>query len=445
MLLRLIRHFIEYLCIFIFVVFVFSCTPQKDKYLPDNSVESLDTKAKSTFASISQNQAVINFIDSLTMEQQIGQLFLVCIEGTSVNPETGENDIGGENCGTVPAGGYIIFRHNCTDSAAQVISLIGNVRTYYNNQNQIQPYFSIDHEGGTVNRLSYLASPLPSQHSVAKFLNEDLASKMYTYAAMQLHALGFQLNFAPVVEVQRSDNVEFLGRRTYGSLEKTVEYSKIAINSYKAQGVGCVIKHFPGNTATDPHRGLPVLTVTCEQLDLNYAEPFKQLSDETLSGILMSHAVVLALDAEHPSCLSAKVTEYLREYTGYKGLIFSDDLLMEALGDCGYTPSEAVKRALNAGVQVLMVLQPNYHQFVAEIEQNIDTDNQFKIKIRNAVSAIIRAKIDMGLLVYKQDKIGNWSIESASIDTLYNLQAQITAFETAKEKGSWLYGEYFGK
>jgi len=450
MLFRFFRRILTLLCI---AVFIISCTPKTNKLEASRAEQkSVSTSDSSKAKNISKKQAVLNFVDSLTLEQQIGQLFLVCVEGTSVNPQTGKNNIKGETCGTVPAGGYIIFRHNCTDSAEQVISLIGNIRTFYDTQKQIQPYFAIDHEGGPVNRLSYLASSLPSEHSIAKFLNEDLASKMYTYAAMQLHALGFQLNFAPVVEVQRKDNEEFLGLRTYGSLENTIKYSKIAIDAYNAQKVGCVLKHFPGNTATDPHRGLPVLKATQEQLDSIYVEPFRQLVQDgvtssmvTPSGILMSHAVVAAIDTNHPACLSAEITAYLRKSTGFTGLIFSDDLLMGALADSGYTPGDAVERSLDAGVQVLMVLQPDYHEFVGRIEQRITTDTAFKIKIKKAISAIIESKIKMGLLYYQQDKIGNWTIKSTSVDNLYNLQMQKDAFESAKEKGSWLYGEYFGK
>lgn len=436
-----------------FVVLILSCTPKTGKSEPDKEV-AIGGVSLASSKIISKDEAVDSFIDNLTTEEQIGQLFLVCTDGTAIDPVTGNDNVGGETCGEVPAGGYIIFRYNCTDDPKQVISLLGNIRTYYDSQNQIQPYFAIDHEGGPVNRLSYLASSLPSQHSVATFLNEDLASKMYTYAAMQLHALGFQLNFAPVVEVQRDDNEEFLGLRTYGKLENTVKYSKIAIDAYAAEEVGCVLKHFPGNTATDPHRGLPVLTATQEQLDSIYTEPFKQLVQNGLTksgkkvtptGILMSHAVVSAIDTVHPSCLSEKVTAYLRNSTGFNGLIFSDDLLMGALADCGYSPSEAVERALNAGVQVLMVLQPDYHEFVTELEYKMSTDSNFANKIKNALKAIIHAKIDMGLLLFKQDKQESWSIASSSIDTLYDLESQNYAFITAKEKGDWLYGEYFGK
>ncbi|OJF76927.1 MAG: hypothetical protein BKP49_04995 [Treponema sp. CETP13] len=453
MLLRFLRHYFASFCILCFTVFIISCTPKTNKTLISDDNQKKFNSSDFKLKTISKKQAVINFIDSLTIEEQIGQLFLVCVEGTSVNAQTGKNDVDGENCGTVPAGGYIIFRHNCTDSAAQVISLIGNIRTYYDNQKQIQPYFAIDHEGGPVNRLSYLASPLPSQHSVAKFLNEDLASKMYTYAAMQLHALGFQLNFAPVVEVQREDNEEFLGLRTYGSLANTIKYSKIAINAYNTQKVGCVLKHFPGNTATDPHRGLPVLNATLDELNSIYVEPFRKLVQEESTnsgqniptGILMSHAVVSAIDINHPSCLSSKVSTYLRKSTGFAGLIFSDDLLMGALADSGYTPSDAVERSLDAGVQVLMVLQPDYHEFVEEIKQKMDSDSTFEKKIKSALFAIICAKIDMGLFTNTLDDYNNYILNPTSVKQLYNLQKQLTAFNEAKTKGDWLYGEYFGK
>ena len=214
MLARFSQRYLAFLCISCGVLLFSSCVPKKETAVQTSQV-------------ISKSEAVTKFVNGLTFEQQIGQLFLVCTDGTAIDPVTGKDNVGGETCGTVPPGGYIIFRYNCTDDPVQVISLLGNIRTYYETQNQIQPYFSIDHEGGPVNRLSYLASPLPSQQSVAKFLTADLATEMYTYAAMQLHALGFQLNFAPVVEAQRDDNKKFLGLRSYGNLEQTVKYSEV--------------------------------------------------------------------------------------------------------------------------------------------------------------------------------------------------------------------------
>ncbi|HZK19905.1 MAG TPA: glycoside hydrolase family 3 N-terminal domain-containing protein [Treponemataceae bacterium] len=423
--------YLRFSCLFLgmFSLLFLSCTKQE-----------ISPSAAHT---ITQEKAISIFIDNLSLEQQISQLFLVCIEGTAVDPCTGENNSGGENCGHVPAGGYIIFRHNCTDSAEQVISMLGNIRTYYDSQNQIQPYFAIDHEGGPVNRLSYLASPLPSQNTIATYLNVNLAKEIYTYAAMQLSALGIQVNFAPVVEAVTDTNIDFLGLRTYGNSEKTIEYSKIAINAYKNQGVFCVTKHFPGNTATDPHKGLPVLSISLNELNTAYIEPFNIVFENDVFGVLMSHTLVPELDTKHPVCLSQRAVSYLRAYTGFSGLVFSDDLLMGALKESGYEPKDALLRSISAGVQVLMVLQPSYKTFFSDIKDTMKLDPIFTAKVKAAVKANIQAKIKMGLLTYEQGENGNYVVVTTALEKIYDFERQKKAFEDSKAKGDWLYGQYF--
>ena len=123
------------------------------------------------------------------------------------------------------------------------------------------------------------------------------------------------------------------------------------MNGFENSGIGTVLKHFPGNSNTDPHTGLPEILWDEETLQKNVLIPFERLSSLNPSGILMSHARLSLSDSKTPACLSEYwVSQVLRNKMEFDGLIFSDDIFMDALQKNGFPPEKAFAgRALRMG------------------------------------------------------------------------------------------------
>ena len=156
----------------------------------------------------------------------------------------------------------------------------------------------------------------------------------------------------------------------------------------KENNVLPVVKHFPGNNADDPHLGLPVIDFDFERTKEILLFPFDNIENKEEIGVLVAHSVVPALfnktEEPIPSCLSKTVvSNVLKNQLGYKGLIFSDDLLMAALQNNGYESVESISMAIKAGINVLMIAQKEYIPFINEIvklcQSDIELVNQIEI------------------------------------------------------------------
>jgi len=400
---------ILYLICVICLIFVFSCSKKVENH-SDIENDFGGEKSDKIEVALSPEEiekqkyenAVSDFISKMTLEEKIGQMFLVTIGGTEFS------DLYYDVENFIAPGGYLLFAYNFVNGE-QGINFTSDIENWFGKNDLIKPYFSVDQEGGLVNRLRDVASPLPSASSVAKFLKPDLAKAIYDYAAMQLATLGIHVNLGPVVEILTEENQEFLDTRSFGDKDKVGIYSDIFIKSMLENDVYPVAKHFPGNNADDPHLGLPVIDFDLSKVNDILIAPFEKIEDKENIGVLVAHSVVPAFFDENeaiPSCLSKKVvTELLENQLGYDGLIFSDDLLMAALQENGYDSVEAISMAIKAGINVLMIAQKEYMPFIEEIVKLAENDEEMLLQIEKSAKKIVDFKVKKGLLNYSEEKI----------------------------------------
>lgn len=380
------------LCCIVFLVSLISCSSSEKK---ENAIL------------VAKNNAIKEYINTLSDEVKISQLFLVNIEGNKnfYNVEkTGA--LYGKRREGVPLvpGGCILFSYNIGDTPEQLFNFIKSIHSFYKENNNPPPYIAIDQEGGDVNRLRKLTSKLPSQKWIAENFSEEQAKSLYDFQAEQLKLLGINMNLAPVVEVSDSFNEKFLDTRTFGTLDDVKKYGEISINSYESHGIATVLKHFPGNSNVDPHTGLPQLFINQKNSDF-YLKPFEILLNKS-SCVLLSHAIVNITDNSvenykaMPSCFSEYwVTEYLRNKLKFDGIIFSDDIFMSALADNGYSSDIAVVKAIEAGVDCIMLSEKRFAEVGGILLKKAAEDSVFSNKIDSAVFNIIKYKIKAGLLM----------------------------------------------
>ena len=388
---------------FLIPLFFISCTDKQTKK------EIINHQTQSNFNSyIIENQKIhqaklTDYIKNLPLENKIAQLFIENLEGNT-KFRTYENmkaitDKDDDEERPLVAGGYLFFSYNIADSVQAQKDFNNSINDFCRQNKIIPPYLAVDQEGGWVSRLKKLNTKLPSNQDVAKNNSIAQSYEIYREQAQQMQSMGFHMNLAPVIEVCTPDNEDFLDGRSFGSFEQVLNYGRACVNAYENNQIATVVKHFPGNTNTDPHTGLPEIKLS--EADLKESvRSFEEILKYNPSAILMSHARTSAIDPGVPACLSKVwVTDILRNTYKYQGIIFSDDIFMGALADNGYPPEKAALMAIDAGVDCIMISEKRFGKAARVIYKKAQEDSEFAKKIDQALLRILEYKEKAGLFV----------------------------------------------
>lgn len=293
---------------------------------------------------------------SLPLEQKIGQLFFIGLSGAEVDNSAREL------LKEISPGGVCLFARNIRE-AAQTRKLLDDVREI----STIVPFLSLDQEGGLVDRLRRIVEPMPSANLLK--ISDDAAT-LAKITAEIVRILGFNMNFAPVVDVINEDRAKFVNglfSRTFGkSKEEAFEFSQKYLETLQKNGCLGSIKHFPGLGATevDSHEELPCVNLKNEEFNSLDLYPYKEFfKTEKVHAVMIAHAAFPNLDLQEfdqngkllPSSLSFNITtKLLREHLGFDGLALTDDLEMGAILK-NYGIGEASKMAVKAGQDLLLI------------------------------------------------------------------------------------------
>jgi beta-N-acetylhexosaminidase len=290
----------------------------------------------------------------MTLEEKVGQLFLVFFIGSDLSSELKQM------INQYHVGGILLF--NISDnirSLSQVAQLINDAQSEAVNHGAGTPLFvAIDQEGGPVVRLSQGATIFPSNMAIGATGSPEDARRMAEVTAVELKALGINMNLAPVVDVNNNPDNPVIGVRSFGSSpEQVAELGKVMVETYKTNGMIATAKHFPGHgdTAIDSHLALPVIPHELARLEAVELVPFQASIQAGVDAIMTAHVYVSAVEPSSglPATLSPRVLRgLLRDRLGFQGLIVTDSLGMGAL-DQTYGSAEAATLAFQAGADVL--------------------------------------------------------------------------------------------
>ena len=261
-------------------------------------------------------------------------------------------------------GGVILFRENIVD-VEQTIYLIDEIKKCSLDNMLI----GIDQEGGIVNRIKY-ASTTPGNMLLGATNDSSNAYESSKIIARELSLLGFNINFAPTVDLNtRSDN-SVIGVRSFGDNPKKVtEMSKMFIKGMRKEGIIPCIKHFPGHgdTNVDSHYALPTITSIKDIYESTHIYPFREIISNNIEMIMTGHIALPVFDRQMvyshksnsyinvPATLSKiMITNYLRKSLNYKGIVISDALTMHALSH-HFNTYDIIIRAIYAGVNILLM------------------------------------------------------------------------------------------
>lgn len=387
------------------------------------------------------DEKIHNLVNCLSLDEKLSQIFLINLENNDkfLPVEWYEDKR------TLMPGFYIFFGYNIADNPEKIIGFTNSIYKEAEKNYLIPPFLSIDAEGGWVNRLRNIGGPLPECARVSECLTLPQSYELYSLSAKQLKSLGFNINLAPVSEIDSESNHEFLDGRSFGNFNRVVDYSTYCINAYQNNGIMTVVKHFPGNTNIDPHLGLPKIDMTEQDFETTM-KCFSKVLQSKPDAVLMSHAIVEAKD-KTPACLSKYwINDILRGMLKYEGLIFSDDIFMAALIENGYKPEKASKLAIEAGINCIMISEKKFGHWMKLIKKNYLEDENIRYKIDESVFRILKLKqkyhlIDVNKVVINDNGLDNYSF--CQNPDLYSIQNRTEIFKQNKNSAIDLYKKYF--
>lgn len=330
-------------------------------------------------------------VASMGDDELIGQLLMIGVAGVSHLAPSSLQQLN-----DVRPGAIILFGYNVSTVPQDMAALTAAIREAAAVRG-LPPFIAIDHEGGSVYRFKGGLTRLPSA-MVLGAAGIQAASAAGAAAGSELRALGITLNLAPVVEALNASNRAFLVDRAWSTdpaASGRLAWSFAA--ACQSQGVAACAKHFPGNGPADPHAALPVLGAASAELDAEYLEPFRPAIRGGVSVIMLSHAVVPALDPSAPASLSAPVVAALRERLGFRGIVLTDDLVMAALSRAG-GPGVAAVAALSAGADMLMVSGgPAVDSVRTAVRAALADGRLPRARLEDAAVRIVAQKLRFGL------------------------------------------------
>jgi len=248
--------------------------------------------------------------------------------------------------------GVCLFRGNMTDSV-QLAKLTADLRDVMGPNSLI----AIDQEGGAVVRSTWVPAP-PAAMGLGAADDTDLAYRTGAAVARAAKSLGFNWNFAPVLDLNNNPNNPVIAERSFGAEPKrAVELAMAWMAGSHAEGVACCVKHFPGHgdTHVDSHRDLPTVDKALPELDALELAPFRAAAP-VAPAMMTAHIVYPAIDAENPATMSPAILDgILRKQWNYKGIIITDGMDMHAIAG-RYGVGNAAVRALLAGADMVMAL-----------------------------------------------------------------------------------------
>ena len=299
------------------------------------------------------NPEIDTMIAEMTIEEKVGQLIMVGFEGTQAN-ETVETYIRERF-----VGGVVLFSRNI-QSPQQTAELTNQLqRLAEGTPHQIPLFIGIDQEGGWVIRLKEGATVLPGNMALGATDSTELAERAGEVTALELAAVGVNLNFAPVMDVNNNPDNPVIDRRSFGESPELVSRLGIPyIRGLQHNGVLATAKHFPGHgdTTVDSHFDLPTVNHDLERIHALELPPFRAAIDADVAAIMTAHIVYPAFDPDRPATLSRTIlTDLLRKELGFDGLLITDDMEMKAIDD-RYRSGEAAVMAVEAGADIVMVL-----------------------------------------------------------------------------------------
>ncbi|VAX22240.1 beta-N-acetylglucosaminidase [hydrothermal vent metagenome] len=318
---------------------------------------------------------VIELAQTSSARDVAGQLLTLGFEGTRYTSRLGSW------FKKFRPGGVILFSKNI-ETSPQTATLICDLKKLSEDVTGVPLIVAVDQEGGRVARLpddfsSFMSGRYGDSYAgvkdgfpTARALGEEgsleQAEEVYYLMGKVLSALGFNLDYAPVLDLDTNKENPVIGDRSFGcESNKVSQFGRSAIRGLRKSGMLACCKHFPGHgdTSLDSHEQLPVDERPARRFRSAEFLPFGEAVKEGIEFIMTAHIVYPAFEDKYPATLSRKIiTDLLRDEIQFNGVIVSDDMDMKAVTS-RFADDEAARLALLAGVDNLLVCHDGPRQW----------------------------------------------------------------------------------
>lgn len=361
-------------------------------------------------------------LSGLTLRQKIGQLLVISAHGNYYANDHERLFQLRQMVDEHQVGGVIFFRGDIYNQAV----LTNKLQEVSN----IPLWIAQDMEYGAAMRVNESTRITPAM-GVAATGDPRWAYEKGRITAIEARALGVHQVYAPVVDVNNNPANPVINVRSFSEDPETVSvFAEAFIRGVQEEGIMATAKHFPGHgdTGTDSHLALPVITHGYERLNSIELFPFRRTIDAGVKSIMSAHIAFPAIGTNPrlPATLDPRfITHILQDSLGFDGLIVTDALEMRGIAN-HFSPGEAVIAALNAGNDV-MLLSPDELTAINEIERAVHSGRLEESRIDHSVRKILAYKIEHGLMDHKL-------VDVSAISSNVNIRAhQAIADEIARQ------------
>ena len=310
-----------------------------------------------------------DMLSKMTLEEKIGQMITVAVRNWDGEGMTILESEAAEIIRNNSVGGVILFAENI-ENTQQTVKLINDLQNAaVSSRNKLPLFVSVDQEGGAVVRLRQGTS-LPGNMALGAADSEEDAEKAGDILGKELNALGFNVDFAPSLDVNSNPLNPIIGLRSYSSRPELV--SKLGVKTIagiQKNNVAAAAKHFPGHgdTSEDSHSSLPSVNKSMEEIEKCELVPFKNAVENGVDMIMTAHIQFPKIETQTvksertgdeiylPATLSKTfVTDILRNKFGFNGVVTTDAMNMGAISD-NFGITQSCILAINAGVDILLM------------------------------------------------------------------------------------------
>ena len=355
----------------------------------ENEAEEITTEAITEEPFIFPDTRAGEILASMTLEEKVGQMFLVRC------PKENQGEIAAEH----NIGGYVMFKTDFAD--AENSSEMKAIVDGWQEQAKYGLIIATDEEGGDVTPVSsndqYRLLPFSSQRYLYETGGLSLIDADAHEKAVLLSKVGVNLNLAPVCDLSDNPGDYIYYRSAAGDAETAQEIIATIVERFQKDSVGCTLKHFPGYGANpDTHTGISVDSRDKEQFRSADFLPFEAGIEAGAEAVMMSHNIVTCMDNALPVSLSPAAHELLREELGFTGVIITDDLAMEALAQYADDKGALAVMAVKAGNDLLCTdtCEEEIPAVIEAVKKGEISENQ----INTSVLRILEMKLKLGII-----------------------------------------------
>jgi beta-glucosidase-like glycosyl hydrolase len=363
----------------------------------------------------SQRKWVESTYASLSLEEKIGQLFMIDVftnksdnELESIQNFIKENHIGG-----------VIFSLGTPTRQAQFTNSIQT-------ENKVPLLVGMDAEWGLAMRLDSTYA-FPWNMTLGAIQDTAIVRKVGYQIGKHNKRLGVHINFAPVADINTNPDNPIIGNRSFGeNKDKVTSHSVALMKGMHDAGILTSAKHFPGHgdTQQDSHKTLPTINFSLDRIKNIELQPFKALIEEGVSSVMVAHLNVPSLEDRQnlPSSLSSKiVTDLLIEELNFNGIVITDALNMKGASD-NNMPGEIDLKAFKAGSDILLISE-DVPKAIQLIKKAVLSGEISKNRLAKSVKKILYAKYKVGLNNFEAIEIENLTkdLTAKENDAIYQL------------------------